>query len=89
VDIEALDLNDLESLLSVAFRWVRDGEAERARRLIHRLLRTPSVRSDTEMHDRLIDVLERFDTPRLDLRPEPCTPLQAAARERWLQPRAA
>jgi hypothetical protein len=89
VDLQALDPDDIESLLGVAERWRAEGDAERARRLVIKLLGTPVARADEALHARLLALLERLEEPRLDIRPGPRTPRQAAARERWQQPRAA
>jgi hypothetical protein len=89
VDTESLDLHDIDLLVRVAERWLVDGDAERARALILSLLRVPAVRADQATHDRLIDSMERFECPSLDLCSKERTALQQAARERWDLPRAA
>jgi hypothetical protein len=89
VDIDSFDAHDVERHLAVAERWLAEGDAERPRKLAFRLLRTPVAHSDAEVHERLVNLLERLGQPVLSLRSTPRTPLQAAARERWQLQRAA
>jgi hypothetical protein len=89
LDIDSFDAHDVERHLSVAERWLANGDADRPRKLALRLLRTPVARSDAEVHERLIDLLERVGEPLIAFRSTPRTSLQAAARERWQLQRAA
>jgi hypothetical protein len=89
VDFGAFDAHDVEQLLEVAEEWLADGDAHRTRALVLALLRAPVTLSSPELHARLIDCLERLGEPVIALRSAPRTPLQAAARERWRQQRAA
>jgi hypothetical protein len=89
VDIDAFDAHDVEELLEVAEGLLTEGDVDRPRKLVVRLLRTPVARSDVEVNERLVGFLERLERPVVALRSSPRTKLQMAARERLLQPRAA
>lgn len=89
VDVESLDSHDIELLLTVAERWLAGGEGDRARVLALRLLRVPVVRVDAGIYEQLVDLIDRLERPRLDLRANARTALQQAAHERWDMLRAA
>ncbi len=89
VDVQSLDLEDVERLLTVAERWLADEEGERACQLALRLLRVPAVLGDPATHERLVGLLESLHEPTLDLHSEPRTELQMAAYARFELARAA
>jgi hypothetical protein len=86
---ESFDLDDVESMIEVAERWLSEGNGERARLLAFRLLRVPIVRADSRACDRVLGLLERYGRPSLPLHTQPPTSLQAEARDRWELARAA
>jgi hypothetical protein len=90
IDVAGLDAEDVEGFLAVAERWLADGDLDRSRRLLVRLLRVPALGENADTYERLVTMLEGFDAPpRPALRSEPRTPLQEAARERFDMARAA
>lgn len=89
VDVERFDRHDLELMLSVAREMRSEGDSERARLLVLRLLRAPDATSDRDVYEELLGFLERLEHPSLALVEQPSTPIQQKARERWGVARAA
>lgn len=64
IDRDGFDRHDVERLLGVAKRWIARGEGHLARRLVTELLRVPAVRSDPELLDKLVSVVEELASRR-------------------------
>lgn len=89
VDVELFDRHDIELMLNVARELLSEGDSERARLLVLRLLRAPVVTSDRDLYEQLLGFLDRLERPPLSLAAQPPTPLQQKAHERWGLARAA
>ncbi len=89
VDVEKFDLQDVELMLGVARELLSEGESERARLLVLRLLRAPAAKSDRDAYEQLLDFLEGLERPSLSPAAQPPSSYQQKARERWELARAA
>lgn len=89
VDTDRLDCDDVDEMLTIALRWVDDGEPQRARRAALALLRLRVVREDDHLNERVVALLEELDQPPEVFPTEAKTEEQRAFRDRWNQRPAA
>ena len=82
VDVMRFDAEDVEGVLRALDRARLRGEIPRARRVAHRLLEAPVLRTDDELYRRVVGFLQTLDAATVSMPSAVTEPLRKAARER-------
>lgn len=82
IDVDDFDASDVRGVLRALERFRRRGQSARSRRVAHRLLEAPVVRSDDELHASVMALLYELDDERVSLPAPTADPRRLEARER-------
>ena len=91
IDPAGLDGEDVLRMLRVARRWTSEGEGNRSRHLLLKLLRVPAASADAALHDQVVAALEAVEETATvaSIRRQPTDPRKVEARRRWSSVRPA
>lgn len=82
IDIEGFDAEDVHGVLRALERFRQRGQIPRARRVAHRLLEAPVVRTDDELYTSVVALLRELDDERVSLPARTTDPRRREALER-------
>jgi len=82
IDVEGFDAEDVRGVMRALERFRKRGQTARARRVAHRLLQAPVVRSDDELYASVMALLHELDDEHVSLPAPTADPKRREARER-------
>ena len=82
IDVEGFDAADVRGVLRALERFRQRGQTGRTRRVAHRLLEAPVVRSDDELYASVVALLQDLDDEHVSLPAPTADPRRREARER-------